>query len=436
VRIALLAVVLPAAGLVLMIGTMLVPDRLVMDGLFEAVESGTLSEDSYPFGYAGSRIDGFSECKRITIGLGRPAGTSVVETAVRTPSLGPCATAVPKIVGWAQGDGLTQQYSYFRYWNGSAVVLRPSVALFGVGGTRVVAAASLVIAAAAFWVSLGRRVGRTAASFAVAPIVLTTDFVDLPRALLHAIGFVVALGSAAVLLRFARPGAPPLWFGGAAFAAGAVFLFLGDMTNPDAAWALTAASCAVVATGTAHWRHVVPRLAAGAIGWIAGFAWMWLAKWAIAVPVVGYADVRSEVSGQVGFRIDGEAGGFTGSVTGGLQRAVDAWLDQPLTSTVLAVGAVGAVVVAWRAGDFVSTLPVRALVAAPAAIPVVWHLVLRNHSHFHSWFTYRSFAVSAGLGFLALTATIRSEPSHEVSSGGAGEDLAASVEAPASGQAQ
>ncbi len=39
-------------------------------------------------------------------------------------------------------------------------------------------------------------------------------------------------------------------------------------------------------------------------------------------------------------------------------------------------------------------------------IPVVWHLVLRNHTSVHSWFTYRSFAVAFGILLMALTARI------------------------------
>lgn len=429
VRLVLLALALPVLGLALMVGAMLVPDRMVIEELFDAVESGDIGRN-YPVGYAGSQIDGFSECKRITIGLGRLPDSGLVETAVRTPSLGPCTTAVPKIVGWAQGEGLTQQYSYFRYWNGSAVVLRPSVAVFGVSGTRVLAGFSLIAVGVALWMALGRRVGRVAASFAVVPIVLTTDFVDLPRALVHAIGVVVALGSAAALVRFARPEAPPLWFGAAAFGAGAAFLFFGDLTNPDAAWALTAASCAVVAAGTPHWRPVALRTAAGAVGWISGFAWMWLSKWLIAVPVIGADDVRSQITRQVEFRLDGEVGGYTGSVFGGVRGAYEAWMDQPLTVALLVVGGLAAVVVAVRYRQLASTWAVRAVVAAPAVIPVVWHLVLRNHAHFHSWFTYRSFAVSAGLVFLALTATLW--PASQESSDRAGDEHPADVRRPES----
>ncbi len=412
VRALVVILVLPLVGFALMVSAMLIPDRLVMDELYEAVVGGTLEEDSYPIGYSGSRLDGFSECKRITIGLGAPAGTSLVETAVSTPSLGPCATAVPKITGWATGEGLTQAYSYFRYWNGSAAVFRPAISAVGLDGTRILAAIGIVAAAGAFWLQASRRVGRVAATLWLLPVVATTDFIDLPRALLHALGMIVALSAAALLLRFLRADDPWFRFALAAFVAGATFLFLGDMTNPDAAWALTAASAAVVAAGSPTTRQALVSTASATGGWILGFGWMWVSKWLIALPVIGVDAVRREVTGQIEFRVSGETpGGFSGSILGSARRAVDAWFDQPLTLLVIIVAVITAGVIARRASDLATTWPTRLLIAAPAVIPVAWHLVLRNHTHFHAWFTYRSFPVGAGIVLMAVTARLVRSPS-------------------------
>ena len=411
----MVVLVLPVLGLVLMVAAMLIPDRLVMDELHEAVVAGVLVEESYPTGYTGSLVDGFSECKRITIGLGAPAGTGLIETAIQTPSLGACATAVPKISGWAAGDGLTQAYSYFRYWNGSAVVLRPSIAAVGVDGTRLLAAIGLVASAGAFWFQASHRVGRAAATLWLAPLIVTTDFIDLPRALLHSIGMIVILVASTLVLRLLNAEDDWLRFALVAFLAGSAFLFLGDMTNPDAAWAMTGASAAVVAAGSSTMSGALRRTAAAVAGWILGFGWMWVSKWLIAIPVLGFDAVRSEVQGQIEFRLSGEtAGGFTGSIFGSARRALDAWFDQPLTMLVVCVGAIVAILVARRTASFALTWPRRAMIASTALIPVAWHLLLRNHTFFHAWFTYRSFAAAAGIVFMAATArlVVGSTPVH------------------------
>lgn len=399
--------VLPLAGLVLMLAAMMVPNQFVMEELHEAITDGTLETASYSTGYSGSTVDGFSECKRITVGIGEPAGGSVVQSAIRTPMLGSCELAVPAIEAWASGAGNPQGREYFRYWNGSAVVFRPLIAAVGVAGTRVLAGIGLAVVMALFWREASRRVGWPAATVAVIPIVATTDFVDLPGALLHALGMIVALGSAALLLRRLRPTSSLLGFAGATFTAGATFLYFGDMTNPDAAWAIAASSAAVVAVGADSRRAAAGRAAVGAVGWIVGFVWMWVAKWLIAVPVVGFDAVRSNVTNQVEFRLAGESdGGYTGSLTGSARRAFDAWMDQPLTLWILVVLVVVAIVVARRLPTYRRTAVERLMIGAPAIIPVAWHFVLRNHTHFHAWFTYRSFAVAAGVVLMAATARL------------------------------
>ncbi len=403
IRVLALPVVLPVVALLLMIAAMAVPDRAVMDQLVDAVNSGSLQENSYPVGDTGSRLDRFSECKRITIGLGGPGG--LLETAVQTPSLGPCERAVPKIRGWAQGEGLTQTYSYFRYWNGSAVVFRPVIAAVGLDATRILAAIGVALAALAFWSQLARRVGRPSATLALVPVVVTTDFIDLPGALLHALGMIVALSAAALLVRYLRGDA--LVYGAAGFVAGSVFLFFGDMTNPDAAWALSASSAALVAVSAVSLRSAAWRTLAATVGWGAGFAWTWVSKWLIAIPVLGLDEVWSQVTRQAEFRLAGETdGGFSGSLFGSTRGALEIWSDQPLMIPTTIVVVVVALVLARRVSRPNPLVLQRLLIAAPGVIPIGWHLVMRNHTHFHGWFTYRSFPVAFGIILLAATARL------------------------------
>ncbi len=401
-----LAVLLPLGGLMLMVLADLVPDRLVMDELYEAVTTGSLDAEPYGIGYTGRQVDEWSECKRITIGLGDPPGTGPIESAVRSPTLGFCPTAVGSIVGWAEGEGLTSAYDYFRYWNGSAAVFRPSIALLGVDGTRMLAAMSLVAALGWLLWELRRRVGRLATALFAVPLVASTDFIDLPGALVQAVGMVVLLSSAAALLRWLPRDVGPGSVALATFAAGAVFLFFGDLTNPDAAWTLAVVSAGLVAAGTGPWPRVARTTVAAAAGWIAGFAWMWFTKWVISAVVIGYDTVRTVITFQVEARLDGEQPGFDGSPIEGIRRSWTEWWAQPVT-TLVVVGcvavAVGVVVARTRRGE-PGRWSTRAVLAAPVVIPIVWHAVLRSHTYIHAFFAYRSFAVAFGVLLLAVTA--------------------------------
>lgn len=196
---------LPLIALALVVMSAAIPNKLVTERIHDAIVDGTITEKSLTIGFTGNTIDGFSECKRMTVGLGAPDRMSLFESAVRSPTLGRCEWAVPKIVGWADGASLERSFDYYRYWNGSAVVLRASVVAVGVAGTRLIAAMALAATTLAFAMMLGRRVGRGAVAMVLAPLLLTTDYIDLPGALLHAVGMIVAFGVAAAMLRWLRP---------------------------------------------------------------------------------------------------------------------------------------------------------------------------------------------------------------------------------------
>lgn len=399
-----LVVGMPLAALVIVVLGAAVPDRLVLDRLHDAVVEGQMSETQYLRGASGGVIDRHSECKRMTIGLGAESGNPVA-VAVRSPTLGSCEPAVAKIIGWADGEGLTRSYEYFRYWHGGAAVLRPLIVALGVAGTRVLAATGLAIAAGALWWTVRARAGALAATLFLGPLVATTDFIDLHQMLVHAIGAIVALGAAALVVSRVPADAPPLTFAMAAFISGGAFLFFADLTNPDAAWALTTVAAAL-ACCSLDARPAAVRLGAAAGGWLAGFAWLWFAKWLIAVPVVGYAAVRRSVGDQIDERLNAEVDGMDNGRTAGLARAWREWWDLPSTWPLLIALVVVALVVVVRRREVASTWRPRLLLAAPALIPVVWHVVMKNHTLVHGWFTYRSFAVAAGAVLLAATTRV------------------------------
>jgi hypothetical protein len=147
------------------------------------------------------------------------------------------------------------------------------------------------------------------------------------------------------------------------------------------------------------------RVAAATGGWLAGFAWLWFTKWVVAAAVVGFTTVRRSVGGQIGERLDADVEGMSNDRTAGLARAWREWWDLPATGpVVVALVVAAAVVVVVRRREIAATWAPRLLIAAPAVIPVVWHLVMRNHTLVHGWFTYRSFAVALGAVLLACTA--------------------------------
>ncbi len=125
--------------------------------------------------------------------------------------------------------------------------------------------------------------------------------------------------------------------------------------------------------------------------------------------------MRRSVGDQIDVRLNAEVEGYGNGRAAGLARGWREWWNEPLTwPVVVGLSVVAVVVLVARRRDLASTWRTRALLAAPALIPIVWHLVLKNHTLTHGWFTYRSFAVGYGAILLACTARIAadSRPTH------------------------
>jgi hypothetical protein len=244
----------------------------------------------------------------------------------------------------------------------------------------------------------------------LAPLVLTTDFIDLPGALVHSIGMICSMGAAAVLLWLVSPRSGATVYASVAFASGAAAQFFGDLTNPDAGWALMVACAAVVAVGSNDIRQAVHRVVSTALAWIVGFAWIWFSKWVIAAIVIGYDTVRYVVTYQAEERLGGEVDGVDPSLLSGLSASWRLWRVQPLTTLALTSLGIAAIVLLVRRRSFRSSWRQRVLLASAAVIPLVWHLAMRNHTAVHYWFTYRSLAIAYGIVLMAATARLGGEP--------------------------
>ncbi|MEN9802932.1 MAG: hypothetical protein RLZ37_2057, partial [Actinomycetota bacterium] len=148
-----------------------------------------------------------------------------------------------------------------------------------------------------------------------------------------------------------------------------------------------------------------------ALAWIIGYTWMWFSKWILAAIVYGVSSVKSDISDQVTFRLDGKSEyreqvtGFLGTTRYNISASRYGWLSEPLAIPIL----MGLVI---AAAYFVFSQLMqrkqsrprrnwdRAILVAPVLIIVIWFELLRNHSQIHYWFTYRS--IAAGIGVIAV----------------------------------
>ena len=405
----------PVIGLSLVFVASFVPDAWILGNLVTGLEAGHFSSAQFGFATTGRYMDYFTDCIGTTIGLGDEVGANPLTNAIRSPTLGSCERTAAQVAAYRDGAGLDSRWEYFRYWHGYAIVTRPLLATVGLAGARMVMIWAMVAGAIGLGRQLFRTHGAVVAVALLAPTLLTTDLIELPRSLPHACGALAALVTAWVAHRVVTRSAEVPTIVAVGAASGATFLFFDILTITPGAWALLCAVVALAASSSSTGRALAVRVAAAAGGWILGWAAMWVSKWVFASVVYGPTAVREQIGDVAGQRVDGDVDYLDFAFGRSIRLTLDTWTDHPLTPWMLGA-LVLLVAFAWssrRADPRVRPLD-RLLVAAPAVLPLLWFEVMRNHTQVHVGFTYRSWGVIAGVVTVALVARLpAAEPSAE-----------------------
>lgn len=408
--IVLLLLALPVAGLLLVVMADAIPDRAITRHLGVEILNERLTAEDYGPALTGHEIDRHTDCVGITIGLGSPPGTNTIESAISSPTLGRCSDAVPRLQAYLDGEGLERSYPYYRYWHGYSVALRPLIAFVGLQGTRVVMLVALAVALLGLGRSLARRHGRAVPLVLLSPFVLTTDFIELPGSLPHASGALAILGTSWLAHDVVSRSTTWPRVAAVAIVSGATVVYADILTIPAGGWALCVAAIGLAASLHATHHSLALQAAVAAVAWIVGYTWMWVSKWVLASILFGVETVIDVIRFTTENRLAGDNGSIDDGAFASIRLNASVWWSQPLAgATVLALAL--AVVVTWRRRG--RWLPPsdrwvdRLIISAPAAIPLVWFEVLRNHSQVHQWFTYRSIPLAIGIVAAALVVGLR-----------------------------
>lgn len=383
-----------------------VPDGWVAGRLHDATVDGALDDGLREPTRLGNRADQATECVAVSIGLGEAPDAGFVETILESPHLGPCPVLVEAVQRYEVAGDLPEGSSYLRYWHGTSGFFRVTIAAVGVSALRTL----LFLMTAAALVGLAHRVARLASWVAgvalVAPLVLTSDFVELSGVAHHSAAMFVTLGSAYVTLMAVERDLRPIRVWLMAVLTGAVFAYIDLLTHVPGAWILPPSMVLLAGriAGLRPGRLVHLGLLSGA-GWLAGYAGMWASKWVLAAIWLGRQRVVDDVRDTIEFRLDGESPYSEQGLGIAVGDNMSYWLDRPLTGLLLVVAA--AIVLARlravvRRGT--SALTDIGAAALPALVPFAWFEILSNHSQIHHWYTYRSLPIALGVLLLAVLA--------------------------------
>ena len=132
--------------------------------------------------------------------------------------------------------------------------------------------------------------------------------------------------------------------------------------------------------------------------WGFGYAGMWAGKWLLASVQPGFlAELLSSLSSRVSS--SDEAGAQITRLAALRETAKELFSNRFLNraAVLLAVFSAGG---SLRRRELLRAAHLRYLL--PAAVPVLWILLLANHSYVHSWFTYRTLAPAVFALLMAL----------------------------------
>jgi len=393
------------ALLVLLVGSHLVSDERIADQLVEAQQDGDFSEQNWILTRPANLQDKYADCFGATLGLGEDG---VVTSALRSPTLGPCTDANPRLDSYAATGDLTSSFDYYRYWHGYTVVTRPALAAFGLAGTRylltfLIGAVTLAIAYLAT-----KRIGNLAAGLVVLPLAASTDLLWMASSIPTAVGVICALLGPVLIMtgpklsELPNPDNDARVMGRVMMAAGLVSF--ADLLSVTAiGWSLTVLAVVIMLPqqDVAN-RRSLKLTAAASLAWIVGYLATWAAKWLFVAFDLGFSTVWENVRLRVGFRIDGEHVLVSGGPFRTSQVNFQYWLEQPFANQMLFMAAI-----VLASSVYVQRQNLRiwgrhfALLSAPALLVLVWYEVVRNHNQIHHWLAYRFWAVLVGIVMFA-----------------------------------
>lgn len=388
-----------------------VPNADEVAQLRNAYANGQLTTLDWPRTSMGDWVDKYSECGGLSVGLVHAGFSGRLRNVLADRVVSGCGPLQHLVFGYSSHAGGTEEaFPEFRYWNGYRVLERPLVAWFGLPTTRSIVAALLIGSLIFFVAMIGKAAGWLTGAALVVPLLLTTDFLDLPQSLNHAISMSALLvGAAGVAAIVMKKGPRPVWLAGAALLSGAVYCYLDVFLTPPLALGLTVAAAAIssyqsLPTYRRSSQLALTSVVAGA-AWLAGWAFTWATKWLISAVLFGPAFVQRNIAGEMARRLGGTMNGKLDLSFGAATRLnLATWLYGNPIRKELILACTGVALLFMLVGVARyrgAGLREIALLFAPGLLPFAWFEALRNHSEIHAWITYRSLALTLGLAMAA-----------------------------------
>ena len=375
-----------------------------------------------PFGFYLFQIDNMTDCLMLRINAtadsDRPVRAAMMAEQYDSvgDSLHPYNTVVSSTKTIAK-TGRKEGYEYVdyaRYWHGYQVLLRPMLTVFSYHSILTINYICLMLLALAVCLAAYRRIGAVFALTLAASLVLTNFFI-VPLALQFSTCYYIAFAAMAFILcrpRFAD--GDGCRCDEMFFITGAVTAYMDFLTTPVLTLGMPLVTLLAMRARRNAYRYQpatcrpMYTTVAASVSWLAGYALLWAAKWAIAWVLTGENVFGSAIE-NARLRIGNTI------VYGGREILLTDFV-QGIMETVCSRISVWGMVAAMMLTAAATILYIYkhkqktrqyGWLLVVAAMPVAWFAVMKNHSLQHIFFTWRDFLLSVWCVILYLCLTLR-----------------------------
>lgn len=286
-----------------------------------------------------------------------------------------------------QEDLLIGEYS--RYWHGYQIVLRPLLLLFNYEQIRYLNMFGLMALFMAVAYLLKKELGtRYVASFLVSMIMIM--FMISPMSLQFSSMFYMTFISMMVVLLYHKQIRNNNYLIYVFFIIGSVTSFLDLLTVPLLTLGLPLITYVLLEERNNRLiTNTIDTIKASFI-WAIGYGITWATKWVIAT-IVLKQNVISKALSQVLSRTSSEVGELEISKIDALKKNTDLLFDGFVIKLFIIALIIWLILfIISKRQNIIDILPILLI----SVYPILWYIILANHSYMHFWFTYRSLGVT------------------------------------------
>lgn len=280
---------------------------------------------------------------------------------------------------------------YSRYWHGYLVLLKPLLFFFNYSQIRYLNIFVLVGLFISVNILIKNRIG-TKYMIAFFLSVMMSMFWIIPMSLQFSSIYYIMFLSLVFLLKnydwLKEKKLIPYLF----FIVGACTSFLDLLTAPLITLGMLLVTYLLFEDEENSIIYKVKEIICNSIMWTMGYGLTWASKWILGSLILG-KNILSEAINQAAYRTSSVYNGQNISLFKVIKKNILLYFNETSIKILLLIGIVLIIMLLFKRIRFkyiINKIPILLV----AAYPIIWFIVLSNHSDIHYWFTYRSLMIS------------------------------------------